>query len=115
MRNLVHCLRRQALQHFSHQAVGGPVGLVSQHLTSCPQNLIHYDRNPTPLEGNTSITATPLSPNPFSLHIKGFRFVVVKTFTVGSELFCPFLSVLAGTSVDSELRDHRSVHHVPPG
>ena len=43
VRDLVCCLRRQALQHLHHQAVGGPVGLVLHHFHPCAKNPVDSD------------------------------------------------------------------------
>ena len=113
VRHLIHCLRRQTLQHFRYQAVGGPIGLVHHHLPSCTENPVHCDLNSAPLLGCTPIAADPLTSDPFSLYLRGLRCVVVATFAMGSDLCRPLISVFTGTSVDPELRDHWSVYYFP--
>ena len=79
----------------------------------CTENPVHCDLYPACLEGYAAIATHPLTLDPFSLRC--FRFVVAASFIVSSDLFCPLVSIFAGTSVDAEFRDHRSVNHFPRG
>ena len=63
------------------------------------------------LESNQAVTTTSLVTNPLGLHLWRLLFVTITLFTTGLWLFCPLISIFAGTSVHSEFRDHRPVNH----